>query len=252
VPVDDPYNLYFSPDGRAAMVIAEARHRIDFRDPQTMTLVQSTHVACSGLDHLDFTADLAFAIASCEFSGQLVKVDLATRQVVGYLRLPGKAMPQDIRASPDGSVFYVADMAEGGVHVIDPVALTEVNFVQTGVGAHGLVVAHGGGVFYVANRGWKGMAKGRRGPGSVSVLDPATQRVTATWPLPDGGSPDMGSVSTDGRQLWLSGRYDDEVYVLSTETGELLKRIRVGKEPHGLCYWPQPGRFSLGHTGNMR
>ena len=62
----------------------------------------------------------------------------------------------------------------------------------------------------------------------------------------------MGNVSADGKELWVSGRYDDEVYVFDTETGQLTHRIKVGREPHGLCVWPQPGRYSLGHTGNMR
>src|SRR5882724_5844742 len=38
VAVDDPYNMYFSPDGRSAIVVAEALKRLDFRDPQTMAL----------------------------------------------------------------------------------------------------------------------------------------------------------------------------------------------------------------------
>jgi DNA-binding beta-propeller fold protein YncE len=86
----------------------------------------------------------------------------------------------------------------------------------------------------------------------VTVLDPATWRILATWPVPGGGSPDMGNVTADGKELWLSGRYDGEVYVFNTATGALTHRIAVGRGPHGLTVWPQPGRFSLGHTGNMR
>ena len=37
----------------------------------------------------------------------------------------------------------------------------------------------------------------------------------------------MGNVSADGRQLWLSGRFDDEVYVFDTQTGK-VERIPVG------------------------
>jgi DNA-binding beta-propeller fold protein YncE len=62
----------------------------------------------------------------------------------------------------------------------------------------------------------------------------------------------MGDVTADGSQLWLSGRYNSEVYVIDTRTGRLLHRIHTDAGPHGLCVWPQPGRFSLGHTGNMR
>ena len=62
----------------------------------------------------------------------------------------------------------------------------------------------------------------------------------------------MGNVSADGKELWLSGRFDYEVYVFDTATGKLTHRIKVERGPHGLTVWPQPGRYSLGHTGNMR
>jgi YVTN family beta-propeller protein len=61
----------------------------------------------------------------------------------------------------------------------------------------------------------------------------------------------MGNVTPDGRQLFVSGRFDDVVYVFDTKTGA-ERTIPVGREPHGVAVWPQPGRYSLGHTGNMR
>ena len=252
VRVSDPYNLYFSPDGKLALVIAEAQHRFDLRDAATMKLVRSVHVDCAGLDHVDFTADDKYAIATCEFSGQLVKLDLAARKTLGYLKLQAPAMPQDIRLSPDGRVMYVADMMADGAHVIDPVAFKEVGFIKMGKGTHGIVVGRGGQPFYFSNRGWNTLRGGRRGPGSITVLDPLSQQVLATWPIPGGGSPDMGGLSADGKELWVSGRYDNEVYAIDATNGSLLARIGVGVQPHGLCVWPQPGRFSLGHTGNMR
>jgi YVTN family beta-propeller protein len=274
VPVEDPYNLYFTPDGRFAMVIAERLDRIDFRDAHSMSLVQSLSLACNGVDHMEVTSDGRYAIATCEFSGQLVKIDLAARAVVGYLNLEagvtnplkkltklfgtrhtGHAMgpmPQDIRSSPDGRVFYVADMRDGGIVLVDPIAFSRVGFIKTGIGAHGLYPSRDGTRLYVTNRGWSTTAGGRHGPGSVSVLDFSTRRIVERWPVPGGGSPDMGNVTADGRELWVSGRYDDEVYVFATATGNMTHRIPVGREPHGLCVWPQPGRYSLGHTGNMR
>jgi YVTN family beta-propeller protein len=156
VPVDDPYNLYFTPDGRYAMVMAETRRAIIFSDPHTMAPRHVLPVNCAGINHADFSADGRYFIATCEFSGELIKVDTAAQRVVGRLRLPGHA------------------------------------------------------------------------------------------------SPDMGGVSADGRVLWLSGRYDREVYAIDTGTGHLIARIPVGTEPHGLCVWPQPGRYSLGHTGILR
>jgi len=160
-------------------------------------------------------------------------------------------MPQDIRISPDGRRFYVADMDADGVHVIDAGSFTEVGFIGTGLGTHGLYPSRDGRLLYVANRGTHKIHGRRHGPGSVSVIDFATEKVVANWGIPDGGSPDMGGVSADGRYLWLSGRFDDEVYRIDTSNGAVT-RIKVGQEPHGLAVWPQPGRYSLGHTGNMR
>ncbi|MBA2447826.1 MAG: hypothetical protein H0V51_07360, partial [Chloroflexi bacterium] len=42
------------------------------------------------------------------------------------------------------------------------------------------------------------------------------------------------------------------VYVVDTETGQLLHRIPTGAAPHGLTFFPQPGRYSLGHNGVYR
>jgi YVTN family beta-propeller protein len=253
IPVDDPYNVYFTPDGRSAIVVAERRKRLDFRDPQTMALQQSISApGCSGINHADFSIDGSYAIFTCEFrGGGLVKIDLINRQVLGYLRFTKKGMPQDIRISPDGSRFYVADMHADGVYVVDASSFKQIDFIPTGVGTHGLYPSRDGTELYVANRGSHSTRGTPHGNGSVAVIDLATDKVTRTWQIPGGGSPDMGNVSADGKQLWLSGRWDDVVYVIDTTIGT-VKTVRVGLEPHGLTVWPQPGRYSLGHTGNMR
>ena len=91
-----------------------------------------------------------------------------------------------------------------------------------------------------------------REEGSISVLDFATQRLVDRWRIPGGGSPDMGGLSSNGKVFWVSGRYDAEVYAISTVDGHLIRKIPVGAGPHGLCVYPQPGRYSLGHTGVFR
>jgi len=253
IPVDDPYNLYFTPDGRAAIVVAERHKRLDFRDPQTMALQQSIDAPnCSGINHADFSIDGRYAIFTCEFrGGGLVKIDLVNRKVLGYLRFPRRGMPQDIRISPDGTRFYVADMHADGVYVVDGDSFTQTDFVTTGIGTHGLYPSRDGKELYVANRGSHSTRGAPHGKGSIVVLDFATGKVEHNWPIPGGGSPDMGNVSVDGKQLWLSGRYDNVVYDIDTTSGA-VKSLPVGQEPHGLTVWPQPGRYSLGHTGNMR
>ena len=252
IKVDDPYNMYFSPDGKSAIVVAEALKRLDFRDPHTFALQYSIKTpGCAGINHADFAIDGRFVIFTCEFDGSLAKIDLVDRKVLGYLKLSKGGMPQDVRVSPDGKTFYVADMHADGVFVIDGETFKETGFIATGKGTHGLYPSRDGRKLYVANRGSHAIHGKKGGPGSVSVIDFATQKVDATWPMPNGGSPDMGNVSADGKVLWLSGRYDNVVYAIDTTTGE-TKSIKVGTEPHGLAVWPQPGRYSLGHTGNMR
>jgi len=252
IPVDDPYNMYFTPDGKSAIIVAEAYKRLDFRDPKTMALQSSLETPdCGGINHADFSIDGRYAIFTCEFTKSLAKIDFVERKVVGYLKLSKGGMPQDVRISPDGKVFFVADMMADGVFVIDGETFKEIGFVPTGKGTHGLYPSRDGRKLYVANRGSNKIHGPAHGKGSVSVVDFATRTVDVTWPIPGGGSPDMGNVSADGKQLWLSGRYDNVVYVFDTTTGAVQK-IPVGKEPHGLAVWPQPGRYSLGHTGNTR
>jgi len=151
-------------------------------------------------------------------------------------------MPQDVRLSPDGSVFFVAGMMTGGVFVIDGEEMKILGFIPTGKRTHGLYFSRDSKWLYASNRG----------EGSVSVIDVRSRRVDRKWVFPGGGSPDMGGVSADGKVLWLSGRYHSEVYAIDTANGKLLARIKAGVEPHGLCVWPQPGRYSLGHTGILR
>jgi YVTN family beta-propeller protein len=250
--VADPYNMYFTPDGGSAIVVAEALKRLDFRHPQTMVLQSSLPTPqCDGINHADFAIDGSYAIFTCEFQGGLVKIDPVNRKVLGYLKLSKGGMPQDIRVSPDGKLFYVADMKADGVFIVNGETFAEIGFIATGVGTHGLYPSRDGKKLYITNRGSNKMHGPPRGKGSVSVLDFATRKIEATWPIPGGGSPDMGNVSADGKLLWVSGRYDNVVYAIDTTTGA-VKTIRVGKEPHGLTVWPQPGRYSLGHTGNMR
>jgi len=243
VPVDDPYNMYYTPDGKYAMVVAEARARLDFRDPSTMKLITSVKVPCKGVDHVDFSPQGRYLLASCEFSGKIVKVDIQAKKVAGLLPLgKRRAMPQDVKLSPDGKTWYVADMMSDGVFRIDGDNLKVTGFMRTGKGAHGLYVSRDSKSLYVSNRG----------EGSVAVIDFATNKIVHTWRIPGGGSPDMGGVSADGKVLWLAGRWHSEVYAISTEDGRLLAKVPVGRGPHGLCVYPQPGRYSLGHTGIFR
>jgi YVTN family beta-propeller protein len=238
IPVIDPYNLYFTLDGKTAIVVAERHRRIDFRRSDTWELIKSLPVPWPGVDHLDLSADGSYFLVSTEFSGQVVKINTASMEIAGQATVGG--LPVDVKVAPDGSVFYVANQARHGVSVIDPNTMTEVQFIPTGRGAHGLQISRDAKSLFVTNR----LA------GSVTKIDLATRTLIGTSQI--GGSPDMMQISPDGTQLWFSNRNHASVSVMDANTGQLLHVIKAGRGAHGLAYFPQPGRFNVGHNGVYR
>ncbi|RKR91603.1 YVTN family beta-propeller protein [Micromonospora pisi] len=245
IDVEDVYNLYFTPDGKQGIVVAEYYQRLDFYDATNWRRTGSvTFPECAGINHMDYSVDGRTMLVSCEFANRMLVVDAVTHRKLRQFDLDVVAdgMPQDTRLTPDGRHFLVADMMAAGVYVFDGAATNRTGFIPTGKGAHGIYFSRDGTLAYVTNRD----------EGSVSLIDLATLTTAGLWRIPGGGSPDMGGLSADGRVLWLSGRHHDEVYAMSTADGRLLARIPVGSGPHGLTVWPQPGRYSLGHTANIR
>ncbi|MEA2686063.1 MAG: hypothetical protein QOE93_1258, partial [Actinomycetota bacterium] len=236
--INDPYNLYFTPDGTKAIVVAERLRRLDFYDLATWTLIKSLSIPWPGVDHGDFSADGRWFLASTEFSGQVVKVDTEVMEIAANVAVGG--MPIDVKVAPDGTVAFVSNQGRHGVSVIDIASMTEVGFIDTRRGAHGLNVSRDGQSLYVSNRL----------DGSISVIDLASRSVRATWAV--GGSPDMMQVSADGSQLWVSNRYHGSVSVIDTASGGVLHTIATGSGAHGLSLFPQPGTHSIGHNGVYR
>ncbi len=243
ISVRRPYNLYFTPDGKQAVVMTEQYNQIVFADPTTFRRrAVVTDRSCSGPNHADFSANGQFFVVTCEFSGSLLKVSTSTHKILGRLSLGSGSQPQDVRLSPDGRTFYVADMGRNRLDRISWKTFKLAGYTAMPSMPHGIYPSRDGKYLYVSDRG----------AGEVSVVSLASNKIVDTWTIPGGGTPDMGGVSADGRVLWLSGRDDGEVYGWNTTTGKLIARIKVGGSPHGLLVWPQPGRYSLGHTGNMR
>jgi len=233
-----PYNLYFTTDGTKGIVAAEPNNSLDFYDANSWRLLKRLPLPCNGVDHADMSADGRYLLVSCEFDGQVIKVDTERMSILGSVRVGG--LPIDIKVSPDGAVFYVANQGRHGVSVIDPVAMREIDFLPTGQGAHGFAVSRDTNSLYVANR----LA------GTISTIDFASRTITQTWKV--GGSPDMLVVSPDGSQLWVSNRFNGSVSAIDTSDGGVIHTIVTGATPHGLTYFPEPGKISLGHNGVYR
>jgi YVTN family beta-propeller protein len=238
LPAAVPYNLYFTPDGSKAVVAAERFNRLDFHDAHTWEVIARVPIPGAGVDHMDFSADGSYLLVSCEFGGQVVKVGTNPPGVLGVYR--GGRLPIDVKLNPDGTHFFVADQGRHGVIVIEPDSMREVAFIPTGAGAHGMAISRDTRALYVTNR----LA------GTMSVIDFAAWGVAQNWYV--GGSPDMVQVSPDGQQIWTSARNHGHVIVVDSNNGGVIARIPTGAAPHGLTYFPQPGRFSIGHNGVYR
>lgn len=240
-----PYNLFFTPDGSKAIVVADylgidmvADNGLHFYDRETWEYLQFTQVPYPGVNHLDFSADGSYLMVSTESAGEVVKIDTTTMEIVGSVNVGGS--PLDVRLAPEGDIFYVANQGTHGVDLVDGDTLEKVGFIPTGQGAHAFGWSRDVSRLFVTNRM----------EGTLTVIDTKTREVVDTWNI--GGSPDMVTTSPDGSQLWISNRFHGTVVVLNPQTGEVLATIATGGNPHGLTYWPQPGTISLGHNGNMR
>jgi YVTN family beta-propeller protein len=245
IKVPNPYNLYFTPDGTRSIVVEDQLHGaptdpngLVFYDRKTWTKVGTVPIPFAGANHMDFSADGKTLFLSCEYSGEIVAVNVASMQIVKTFHVGGS--PTDVRLSPDGQVMFIANQVRNGIDVIDANSLQYLSFIRAGDGAHGLAISRDTTKLFITNR----LAA------SLSVVDIATRKVIATWSI--GGTPDMIAQSPDGSQLWISNRYSGSITVVNAHTGAVLITIKTGVNPHGLSYWPEPGRYSLGHNGNMR
>ena len=197
-----------------------------------------------GVDHMDYTADGRKALVSCEFAGRMIVVDLVHERVVKRIALRPGAMPQDVKLSPDGRTFYVADMAmSNGVWLIDAHTLRKIRFQPTGTGAHGLYPSRDSKVLFVSNRE-RGLDHAHlvRHAAPDREVAPARTAARRTWAASRPTAACCGSAAATTPRSTRSRR----------PPGACCTASRVGKGPHGMCVWPQPGRYSIGHTGILR
>ena len=206
--------------------------------------------------------------------GQLAKIDMVAPAVVGLLRPRHRRAPAGPAAAdaarPMPQAGPTVDAARHPRRPRRPALLRRrhggrrrardrrrhasraIGFIPTGIGAHGITPSRDGTRLYVANRGSDQRRRRPHGPGSVSVVDPATNTVVGTWPVPDGGSPDMGNISADGTRAVAVRALRRRGVRLRHHHRRARRRIPVGQGPHGSPCGRNPGSFSLGHTGNMR
>ena len=134
-------------------------------------------------------------------------------------------------------MFYVANQFRHGVSIIDPISLTEIGFLPTGRGAHGMAISRDTRSLYVTNRLAGTISRHR-------LRDEDHRGHVGDW-----RSPDMLQVSPDGTQLWTANRYANTVVVVDAGSGQVLHCVQVGRQPHGLTPSPRPAPSALDPRG---
>jgi YVTN family beta-propeller protein len=85
---------------------------------------------------------------------------------------------------------------------------------------------------------------------TVSVIDTASGKVTATVPVAAG--PHGMAISSDGRWVYVSGDGSSTVSVIDTSTDSVAYSIEVGKGPHGNRLTPDGKLLLVGVNGDDR
>jgi DNA-binding beta-propeller fold protein YncE len=215
MPVTDPYQLQFSPDGKFLVVTGLARNQVDVYDAATLRLIKR-FPASSMPSHIAFSPDSSMAYASLQGTNRLAAYDLKRLDV---------AWTADVGNTPAGVLWHhgkllVANMGTDGIVVVDPLDGRVEQHIRTGRGAHQIFSSPDGKLLWVNNRV----------DGTTVALDARSLAVLRSYKVP--GGPDCIDFAPDGT-LWITQRFIQKVGVLDPATG-VLRSFPVGRSPHGI------------------
>lgn len=160
-------------------------------------------------------------------------IDTVTQTVVALVPVGHSPLPVVI--SPDGARVYVAHTGNpAGVEVIDTSSLTVAATLSTGGYPGALGLSPNGSRLYVGNFFSR----------SVSVIDTATNTVSATVPVSD---PAGIAVSPDGAHVYVSNYNGRSVSVIDAATNTVVAIVPVGQQPMGIAVAPDGGSVYVGN-----
>jgi YVTN family beta-propeller protein len=167
-----PHGVRISPDGTQAYVANLKGGTVSVIDTQTRKEVARI-AAGKGPAQVGFTPDGRLAFVSLSQENSVAVIDPVARKVVR--KLPVGTVPIQVYATPDSRTLLVANQGTRkkpgkSVSVIDLETFKTANTVETGAGAHGVVVDREGRYAYVTNIY----------ANSVAVLDIRDRKVVAT------------------------------------------------------------------------
>ncbi len=215
LPVSDPYQFGFSPDGKWLVVDGLLRNQVDLYDAATMRLAHRVKLA-SMPSHENFSPNSSVVYVSLQGTDSLAAIEVATGRVL-WQSVVGPA--------PAGVLWHdgrllVGVMGADYVAVVDPANGAVLRRVTTARGAHVLFVPPDQRAIYATNRI----------DGVVVVLDPATLAELRRFRIP--GGPDDMDFAPDGR-IWVTQRFARSLAVVDPRTGS-YQTVPTGRSPHGI------------------
>lgn len=219
----DPYQIGFSPDQKWFVTTALRMDRVDVYRYDGHDLKLAGRVPLAKLpSHIAFDPASTTAFITQQGSDQISAIDLATQKVKWTMTV-GK-LPAGIALTPDGNYLLVGIMGRDYVQVIDWKTQKLVKQIKTGEGAHNFRALGDGRTTFVSNRV----------AGTICILDQKT--LTNIGTINVAGGPDDMEVSADGKTLWTTLRWTRQVAVIDIASRKVIKKIQVGRSPHGIYF----------------
>jgi YVTN family beta-propeller protein len=221
--VIDPYQIGFSPDQKWFVSNALRMDHVDIYRYQDGGLKLSKRLPLAKLpSHMAFSADSSTVFITQQGSDQVSAIDLASQAVKWTMRV-GK-LPAGIVITPDDKYLLVGIMGSDYVEVIDWRAQKTVKKIKAGEGAHNFRAMGDKRHVFVSNRV----------SNTINIIDQQTLENVATIAVP--GGPDCMELTDDGKYLWTTLRWAKKVAVIDVAARKVIKRIPVGRSPHGVYF----------------
>lgn len=181
-----PHGLRPSPDGKWVYVANAKDTTLSVIDTATNTKVADIEVGQKPVQ-VAFSPDGKFVYFSLNAENAIGKVDVASRTLVGKVKVEGG--PIQVFVTPDNKNILAAnqgtqDNPSTTVSIIDAATFTVAKTIETGKGAHGVVIDPSGKHAYITNIYGNNLA----------VIDLATRQVVKT--IPTGSMPNGVSFTT--------------------------------------------------------
>ncbi len=178
--------------------------------------------------------DQAFAYVTIFGSDQVKVIDTSSNTVVQTVATGDG--PFGVAVSPDGSRVYVTNNQTGdNVSVFSADAstgqLSALTTINVGARPRAIAISRDGTRAYVANQL----------PGTVSVIDTATNSVIAT--VNTGGQLSDVEVNPDGTRAYTVDVTNNKVYVIDTATNAVVANPATGSLPIGVVVSADGSRF---------